>query len=1028
MYRTFFFSLAALCEGFVSFAQQNEWENPSILDRNKLEGHSQFVIYDSGQSAKSDNPEQSPYFKSLNGEWKFTLVKNPALKSKDFYTTGFNDSSWKNIPVPSNWEIQGYDIPIYTNIIYPFPKDPPYIKGDYNPVGSYRKTFTLPDSWDHQSVILHFGSISGYAQVFLNGKEVGMTKASKTPAEFDITKFLKKGENLLAVQVTRWHDGSYLEDQDMFRLSGIERDVWLQAVPDISVWDYEIKADLDKTYQNGMLDAKVDLRKFSNSKNKPGVLFFTLYDPSGKEVFKDSRKYTTAAQLTFKTEIPSVHKWHPETPSLYRYQMQWKSSDGKDQVISGFTGFRKVEIKDAQLMVNGKPIMVKGVNSHEHDPKTGHVPNPELLKKDMQLMKQANINTIRMSHYPHDPSWYKFADQYGFFIIDEANIESHGMGVSYDSDLDKSKHPAYLPVWAPAHMDRIKRMVAVDKNHPSIIVWSMGNECGNGQVFYDAYDWLKENQPGRPVMFEQAEQNRNTDIVAPMYPPISYMKEYALSDKKRPFIMCEYSHAMGNSSGNFQEYFDVIATSPKMQGGAIWDWVDQAFPAKNEKGELYYGYGGDFGGENLQNDLNFCGNGIIDTERNVHPGYFEVKKVYQDINFAYNNGTLNIRNKYNQLPLSDFNFKWELLKDGKPVQNGTFSANAQAGKSEQIPLKLNTTGKGEYYLSVYAYQKNATEMIPADFELAREQFKISGDYFTENGTSAKGKVKSAKKGDQLTFEAGNVTGTFDLKTGKLASYKKANKETVTGFPEPFFWRAPTDNDFGNKMPQKLKAWKNAHQNPTIKNISIDKKNKEGLLVNVQYQLKDLDIPYQVSYLVRPDGEITVTASIDKTGKNLPEIPRFGMRMELPGSFENLKYYGRGPWENYSDRNTASFMGIYNGKVKDQYTWNYLRPQESGNKTDARWIELSNGNTTFKITGEQPLSFSALNVKTESIDPGDEKKRWHTLTDSHPQDKVFLSVDLAQRGVGGDNSWGALPHEKYLLNADKYSYSYTISVE
>lgn len=1028
MYRTFFFSLAALCAGFVSFAQQNEWENPSILDRNKLEGHSQFVIYDSGQSAKSDNPEQSPYFKSLNGEWKFTLVKNPALKSKDFYTTGFNDSSWKNIPVPSNWEIQGYDIPIYTNIIYPFPKDPPYIKGDYNPVGSYRKTFTLPDSWDHQSVILYFGSISGYAQVFLNGKEVGMTKASKTPAEFDITKFLKKGENLLAVQVTRWHDGSYLEDQDMFRLSGIERDVWLQAVPDISVWDYEIKADLDKTYQNGMLDAKVDLRKFSNSKNKPGVLFFTLYDPSGKEVFKDSRKYTTAAQLTFKTEIPSVHKWHPETPSLYRYQMQWKSSDGKDQVISGFTGFRKVEIKDAQLMVNGKPIMVKGVNSHEHDPKTGHVPNPELLKKDMQLMKQANINTIRMSHYPHDPSWYKFADQYGFFIIDEANIESHGMGVSYDSDLDKSKHPAYLPVWAPAHMDRIKRMVAVDKNHPSIIVWSMGNECGNGQVFYDAYDWLKENQPGRPVMFEQAEQNRNTDIVAPMYPPISYMKEYALSDKKRPFIMCEYSHAMGNSSGNFQEYFDVIATSPKMQGGAIWDWVDQAFPAKNEKGELYYGYGGDFGGENLQNDLNFCGNGIIDTERNVHPGYFEVKKVYQDINFAYNNGTLNIRNKYNQLPLSDFNFKWELLKDGKPVQNGTFSANAQAGKSEQIPLKLNTTGKGEYYLSVYAYQKNATEMIPADFELAREQFKISGDYFTENGTSAKGKVKSAKKGDQLTFEAGNVTGTFDLKTGKLASYKKANKETVTGFPEPFFWRAPTDNDFGNKMPQKLKAWKNAHQNPTIKNISIDKKNKEGLLVNVQYQLKDLDIPYQVSYLVRPDGEITVTASIDKTGKNLPEIPRFGMRMELPGSFENLKYYGRGPWENYSDRNTASFMGIYNGKVKDQYTWNYLRPQESGNKTDARWIELSNGNTTFKITGEQPLSFSALNVKTESIDPGDEKKRWHTLTDSHPQDKVFLSVDLAQRGVGGDNSWGALPHEKYLLNADKYSYSYTISVE
>lgn len=1015
--------------------KQNEWENPQILDRNKEEAHTQFLLYKNEATAKEADKKASKYYKSLNGTWKFNIVKTPTQRPKDFYEVGLNDGNWKNISVPSNWELAGYDIPIYTNVTYPFPKNPPYIDEKYNPVGSYRTTFTIPPGWNEKEIILHFGSISGYAQIYLNGKEVGMTKASKTPAEFNITPFLKEGENLLAVQVFRWHDGSYLEDQDFWRLSGIERDVYLQAMPKTTIWDYWVTANLDDQYKNGIFNLTVDLRKFEGSKIKKPAVKVELFSPEGEKVFSEEKKKLSADEkVKFSTNIQNVQKWSGEFPNLYSYLITLSNKKGENlAVISGKTGFRKVEIKDAQLMVNGEPITVKGVNLHEHHGTKGHVPDRAMMIKDIELMKRNNINAIRMSHYPHGIELYELADKYGMYVVDEANIETHGMGAEWQAGFDKSKHPAYLKEWAPAHLDRIKRMVERSKNHPSIIIWSMGNESGNGKVFYDAYDWIKERDTTRMVQFEQAGENKNTDIVAPMYPGIKNMIEYAESeDKERPYIMCEYSHAMGNSNGNFQEYWDIINSSSHMQGGFIWDWVDQGLEAETKEGEKFWAYGGDLGGENLQNDENFNANGLVDAARNPHPALHEVKKVHQNISFQLKNEKkLIVANKFNFMNLERYGFKWQLFADGEIIEKGNFKVSVAPNQKKEIQLDLPKLNDREYFLNVHAYTLESTELVPEGHEIAREQFSI-GDktFFTgENNSLESQNLKHSIKGDVFHFSTDEIIGELNLETGKLQKYSFKNEDfkVISQFPEPYFWRAPTDNDFGNKMPQKLKAWKHAHQNPEVKDVKVGKHNDKGVAVIVTYELAEVQVPYTVEYFIQNNGDIKVTSSIDMTGKELPELPRFGMRVVLPGDYNNLNYYGRGPWENYADRNTSSFVGQYEDKVANQFTWTYIRPQESGYKTDVRWLTLkdTHGNG-MKIVGHQPLGFSALDIPTEQLDAGEWKAQRHP-TDLEPQDKVFLHIDLKQRGLGGDNSWGALPHEKYRLMDDHYTYSYTMSL-
>ncbi|KJD34694.1 beta-galactosidase [Tamlana nanhaiensis] len=1032
MTKTFLTSVLILCASLIIAQSNNEWENPNIVERNKVEGRASFILYQSEALAKTNHPEDSKYFKSLNGEWSFNIVKHPDQRPQDFYLTNLNDTGWDTIEVPSNWELQGFDTPIYTNVTYPHPKNPPYIDGDYNPVASYRKTFTISEEWKDEEIFVNFGSIAGYARIFVNGSEVGMSKASKTAAEFNITSVVKPGENLIAVQITRWHDGSYLEDQDFWRLSGLERDVYLHATPKKTIWDYFVTANLDETYIDGIFNINVDLKQFEGKSPKKQTLELCLLNAEGKNVFKEEKEVKSKdVTINFNTVINNVTKWSGENPYLYRFVLTLKDKKNT-QVVSKKIGFRKVEIKDSQLMVNGQPLMVNGVNLHEHHGVKGHTPDRETMLQDIKIMKQNNINAIRMSHYPHDPYLYTLCDEYGMYVVDEANIETHAMGAEKQGWFDSKKHPAYLPEWAPAHLDRIKRMFQQNKNHTAIILWSMGNECGNGPVFYDAYKWLKDQDKTRYVQFEQAAENPNTDVVAPMYPGIKYMAEYAKDETKtRPFIMCEYSHAMGNSNGNFQEYRDIMNTNKKMQGGFIWDWVDQGLKTETEDGRIFWAYGGDLGGEKLQNDQNFCANGLVSADRTPHPGLQEVKKVFQNVAFSLKDNVLTLKNNYNFSSLSNFEFKWQVLENGKIIKTETFTSDINPGEETTIKLEIpEVNASKEYYLNVFGYTKTATTLIPANHELAREEFQLNSGSFFDASEDSKGKLKHSKKGDKLYFTTAKTEGVFNLKTGQLESFNSLNDSdnTFLAFPEPYFWRAPTDNDYGNKMPERLGVWKNAHKDLNITTIEVGKKTDGGLPINVSYELTDKKVPYTVTYLINSNGTISVTASINMEGKDMPELPRFGMRMVVKGDYSDLSYYGRGPWENYSDRNTASFLGIYNDAVKNQFTWEYIRPQESGYKTDVRWLTLQNKNNSgVLITGNQPLGFSALNMPTEALDGGKYKTQTHPTDIKVETDKIYLHIDLKQRGVGGDNSWGAYPHRQYRLENDTYSFTFKIEL-
>lgn len=1028
-------SIAGLVQISFGYAQSSVavWENPRLVDANKEAPHASFLLFDRKEDVLSDDMKRSTFYQSLNGTWKFSYTDNVRNIPLDFFKPNFNDAPWKNLTVPSNWELQGFGTPIYTNIIYPFPKNPPFVGND-NPVGSYRKEFTVPDNWSDKDVLLHFGSITGCAVVYVNGQQIGITKASKTAAEFNITKFLQKGKNLLAVQVFRWHDGSYLEDQDFWRLSGIERDVFIYAQSPLSIWDFELKADLDNGYKDGLFAADVLLRKFKTTSLKDAVLTVELQDQNGKTIYSHKKKVNASAdslqQIAFRSKVSQPKQWSAEAPNLYNAIITLQQASGVIiHTTAAKVGFKKVEIKNAQLLVNGKKIMVHGVNRHEHDEYLGHVPTRELMIKDIQLMKQYNINAARTAHYPNDPYWLKLCDEYGLYVVDEANVEIHGMGV-LPGKIDTTNHPAYQPEWAPAIMDRIRRMIERDKNHASVIIWSMGNECGNGNVFRDGYLWIKQRDKTRPVLFEQAMEEWNTDIVSPMYPSIKYMKDYAKDvTKKRPFIMCEYAHAMGNSSGNFQQYFDIINSSAHMQGGFIWDWVDQGIKTKDENGKSYWGYGGDFGAGHLQNDENFCANGLVAADRSPHPGIYEVKKVYQDIIIKDKNwqaGVIVVENNFNFTTLSGYQFKWELLKNGVPVQSDTFSLNLLPSSSAEVELNMTATDSNdELMLNVYAVTRTATASIPAGHEVAREQFGGNSKQFFTQSKTVEGKLEVSKAANMINFKSGAVSGSFNSKTGKFLSYQIGDVSLITSFPEPYFWRAPTDNDFGNQMPQRLGFWRNAHAMLQLDTVKVHEQNKEGLVIDCYYRMTGIEIPYIISYQLLNNAAVKITASIDLQNKKLPEMPRFGMRLTLPKSYERIDFYGRGPLENYSDRNTASFVGLYQQKAADQFVKNYIRPQENGYKTDVRWVqfydEQKNG---IKITGVQPICFSALPYTTEDLDPGVTKKQRHP---SDLNERKFMSVhiDLNQRGVGGDNSWGAYPHPPFLLTKSKYTYSYII---
>ena len=1038
--KKFFCALILLISGStVIYAQGSkvpDWENPNMISMNKEAARVTAIPYASFENALQTDMSASQYYRLLNGDWKFNWVEKPADRPKNFYKVDFEDADWTTIPVPSNWELQGYGVPIYVNQPYEFTEDPrpPFIPHDHNPVGSYRSWFNLPDDWDGREVFIHFGAVKSAMYLWVNGEKVGYSQGSKLPAEFNITKYLKAGDNLLALEVYRWSDGTYLECQDFWRISGIERDVYLWSAPKVHVRDFWARASLDKTYQHGLLEIDFAISKYDATlEAKNYKLAMSLFDGKGILVTENEMRFSMKSgsisdSLFFDEKvIEDVMKWSAEKPNLYTLVLSL--NDKKGNIIetqSCKIGFRKVELINGLLYVNGEYVLIKGVNRHEHDDKTGHVVDETSMRKDLRLMKMNNLNTVRTSHYPNDPLWYQLCDEYGLYVIDEANIESHGIGYHPDRTLGNK------PEWMEAHIDRIRRMVERDKNHPSVIIWSMGNEAGDGVNFEAGTKWIHHRDPSRPVHYERVEKRPHTDIYCPMYPGLEYLEWWAGNDDPRTLIMCEYAHSMGNSTGNLNEYWDLIRKHDKLQGGSIWDWVDQGLLKTDENGNEYWAYGGDFGPEDVYSDHNFCANGLINADRTVHPGIHEVKKVYQSILFTRDSmfdRKINIYNEYNFTDLNEFDFFYNISGNGRSISKGDIPGLSCApGEiiSIEIPMNEAFTEIGvEYFYNIYARVKHGSVMLPTGYIIASEQFDMPYSSLREMprpGTSPG--LTTTDSEDMFTVKGQQFNVNFNKKTGKIEEFTFSFKDLVLNAPVPYFWREPTDNDHGFRMAKKMKVWKKASENREMTEFKVLISNTRKVEVEVMYELPDVYSAYSINYSIGMEGEIIMTARLYPGDSVLPDMPRFGFYMEMNGSFEDLQWFGRGPFENYVDRKTAAFVGLYRGKVEDQHV-SYIRPQENGNKCDVRWMKLTDKlGDGLKFSADSLFEFTVQNYRPEDIAQDNRQTNMHSI-DVPKRNIVAINLDKFQMGVGGNNSWGARPIEKYRYPAKAYTFELKI---
>jgi beta-galactosidase len=1012
----------------------NFWEAPSIVDEGKEPPRSDFIPYSNLSQLLADDKFASPYVKSLNGVWKFYFVENVATRPVDFYSENLNESAWKDIRVPASWETQGFGTPVYSNSAYIFPANPPYVDNDDLPIGSYRTWFEIPDSFDGKEIFLYFGSISGAASIYVNGQRVGYSKAAKTPAEFNITPYLKKGKNLLALQVFKWSDASYLDDQDFWRLAGIERDVLLIARPKVSIEDFYVNGDLDKNYKNGILYVDIDIRNLTAQKSEKLQVEISLLDENQKKliILTSSVKDLEAKEehtFSCSAKIRSPKQWSAEFPNLYTVSIELKDSKGQTiELVGCKTGFRKIEIRNKQLLINGKPILICGTNIHEHHEQYGHYVDDATKLKDIQLMKLYNYNALRTSHYPQSPEVYKLCDKYGIYVVDEANIESHGLDW-----FDNKRHPSSIESWKGQHLDRTIRMFERDKNHPCIIGWSLGNESKFGPNYEATYTWLKQNdKTNRPVQCNRAGENPFTDIICPMYHKAGDMEHYAKKDNTtRPYIQCEYAHAMGNSTGNFQELWDVILKYPILQGGFIWDWVDQGLQAFDEQGRKYWAYGGDLGGHRWTHDENFCANGLINADRTIHPGIHEVKKVYQPVRMQASDiekGKITLSNHHLFTDLNAYDYRWELYRNGNLIQSQNIPVNGKPLSDTELTLPLPEIAfeKGdEYFVRLKALTRQATDLVPAGHEVAVEEFAFPKNNFLAQSTP-KGELKIDRTDNDLKFESGDVKGTISLKRGMLTEYSCRGKRLITASPTPNFWRAPVDNDFGNRHYRDGNIWRMAGDELVVTGVEVKPATAEGVEVIVSQRIKYLNIPYVAVYLIRNDGSVKVSASMNMKGIEHPELSRFGMKLQIPSEFNNVEYYGRGPWENYNDRNRSALVGKYKCKVND-LGFAYIRPQENGYRTDIRTVSFTD-DKGFGIRFEgygQPVCFNARYNTDYDFDPGLSKKQQHPI-DIDPRRELYINIDLKQLGLGGDDSWGARPMQQYRMLDDVYSYSYVIT--
>lgn len=1010
---------------------QNDWENPEVFQKNTEDARATFYAFSSVDKAVKNCLQSADYIKNLNGTWKFNYVGQASKRPTDFFKADVDNSSWDDIPVPGNWELYGYGFANYSNIKYPFKKDQPRIADEYSPVGSYVKYFSIPENWDGREIFIQLGAVKSGYYIWVNGQEVGYAQDSKLPSEFNITPYLVKGENKLAVQVFQFTDGSYIEDQDFWRLSGIQRDVMLFARPKTHIRDFFARPTLDANYDKGIFSLEVEVANKANKSAKGYTIAYELSDNglaiTSAKVSVPSVKKNARSTVKFEAKNLDIKHWSAESPKLYKLAISLLYNDEVVEATAINIGFRTSEIKGGQLLVNGQPILLKGVNRHEHDEYSGHVISVETMLADIKAMKEHNVNAVRTCHYPNAPKWYELCDIYGLYLYDEANIESHGYGYKPEETLANKEE------WKAAHVDRVMNMVERDKNHASIIVWSMGNEAGTGPNFLEAYQQAHQRDGSRPVHYERAEKltdvkERHTDIQGDMYRRIESIENKWLgSDPERPFIWCEYSHAMGNSNGNFQEYWDLVESERQVQGGFIWDWMDQGL-ADTKNGQKYWAYGGHFEPEGQTHDNNFCLNGVIDPDHTPHPGLLEVKKVYSNLAFKANEKQITVINKRFFTDLSDCIIKWDLVTNGKVSKTGQFrpdGVSAQSEKSFPIELGQLTEGK-EVFLNVYALNKDNTGMLAFGHEIGREQFQLAEMSLTAPIATSTDKISVSEDDDNVSVSGVNLDITFSKENGALSSYFINDEEIITSPLVPTFWRAPTDNDFGNKMQKRCLVWKEAIENASLKTIESTQVSATEVKVVTEISLPTVEGSIKIEYSIFGNGQVDVNYTFEASKAELPEIPRIGMVLQLPRAMDNLHYYGRGPWENYSDRNTAAFVGRYSSKVEEQY-FAYSRPQENGHKTDVRCLTLRNyygRGIKVKANGEA-IEFNALHYSVNALDEGKEKQL-HTPADISEGDFVELHIDHKMMGVGGDNSWGAKPHAPYMLYADKtYSYSFSI---
>lgn len=1036
MFRQLMFSCA--CLAVLSAEAQKDkpwWLDPEVNEVNTMAPRAAFFAYETENLAKADQKARSERYLSLEGKWKFNFSKDHDKAPRDFYSLKYDDSQWTDFPVPGILELNGYGDAIYSNNGYPwrtqFRPEPPFVEERNNYTGSYRKMVTVPADWKGERIYLHVGSATSNLMVWVNGKFVGYSEDSKVSAEFDLTKYLTPGkENLIAMQVMRWCDGSYLEDQDFWRFTGIAREVYLYARPQAHIADLFITPDLVNNYQDGTLEVKL------NAVGAKGeTVMFSLKDKEGKEVAAQTAKVGGNGEVKVNFDIKNPLKWTAETPNLYT--LYTTLMDGKQvaEVVPQRVGFRKVEIKNAQVLVNGQPVLFKGANRHELDPVTGYVVSMDRMLEDIRVMKELNINAVRTCHYPNDPRWYELCDIYGIYMVAEANIESHGMGYG---DKTLAKEPTY----EKAHLERNESNIKIYKNHPSIIFWSVGNEAGYGPNFEKAYDLVKAYDPSRPCQYEQAGQNGKTDIFCPMYYDYGGCDKYSQGDNPRPLIQCEYAHAMGNSMGGFKEYWDMVRKYPKYQGGFIWDFVDQGLRVKNKQGKTIYAYGGDFGRYHTS-DHNFNCNGIINPDRKPNPHANEVRYYYQNIWATAKDlkaGEVEVYNENFFKSLDDVELQWTLESEGKVLANGRNALDIPAQQKRVVKLdgySLPADVKGEVVLNLDFVLKKAEPMLDAGYAVAREQFVVNPYTFptmesvlaVTSGKYDTRKVEKEEKVACVTLSAGNTSVTFNHWNGWIDYLDVDGKPMLEeGYAiTPDFWRAPTDNDYGAGTQRKLHAWKNPEMKmKSFKVVENEGKAEKG--VEVVYDMPSVEATLTMTYTLTPAGELVVNEAmtVNKDAKHKPELMRYGMQLVMPKAYNMLTYYGKGPGENYIDRNNGDRLGVYDAKVADQY-WGYVRPQESGNKTEVRYWQVKDENGKgLEFYSFAPMECSTLNYLASDLDDGWDKNAHQSHSgDLTPRDFSVVKLAARQRGLACVNSWGAIPLEQYRMPYQDYSFTYVI---